>query len=383
MAEDPPDAMLIASFFLDATPLLDESWTGIPVVCANMARQLLDMGCHMHFCLGERLIPVEAVMEALERNTGLLLKHELDCGVTPTMPLSLPHGRVSVGLSASVKRVRRVFDVECSVVHDMSTILQPQYHTPENVAWHAQHLMEDIASNDVTLCISQATKDDLVAYFGADPARLLLSHNGVGWPWYYPIRAAADMAQGVEPYVLVLGTREPRKNLRLVLDMLAGWPALLRRYRFVFAGKVGWLTEQEVMPPSLAGALKKGRVMQVGFVSDFEKYKLLRGAALTIFPSLFEGFGLPILESLSVGTPCVAAFSSSMPEVGGAFCQYFDPCSAEDLRRVVEGMLTKAGPRPLAAGCEAWVQRFTWPKLVARMLLALAPAIQRHWARRA
>jgi glycosyltransferase involved in cell wall biosynthesis len=375
------DLRQIATFILDATPLLDTSWTGIPVVCAHMARQLLAAGHDLRFSVGKQLLPNDAVLDALERNSGLFLHHEMVTGQLDMPPLTWPRDRVGVGLSASVKRVRRVFDVECSVVHDISTILQPQYHTPENIVWHTEHIMDDIASNDVTVCISQATLDDLVLYLGADPARLVLAYNGVEWPWWFPIKAATDLASGVEPYVAVLATREPRKNLSLVMEMLAAWPELLRDTRFVFIGKAGWLTGESDVPPALAGALAEGRIVEAGFISEYRKYVLLRGAAATIFPSLFEGYGLPVVESLSVATPCVASFSSSIPEVGGDLCHYFDPCSAADLHRSLAAALASGqkGNPTFEAACAAWVARFSWQAGSATMLRALTPSVWAAW----
>jgi glycosyltransferase involved in cell wall biosynthesis len=368
-----------ASFFLDATPLLDENWTGIPVVCANIARQLMQAGCHLEFCVGLDVLPRQAVLDALARNTSLFLEHEYRAGLIAPEALAWPAGTVSVGISASVKRLRRVFDVECSVVHDISTILQPQYHIQENIAWHTERVLQDITSNDLTLCISRATMDDLIEYLGADPRRLKLAYNGVEWPLHYPVRAAADLASGIEPYVLVLATREPRKNLSLVLEMLCGWPEFLAEFRCLFVGREGWLTEESAIPPALSGAVAQARIMQTGFVSDYEKYVLLRGAHLTIFPSLFEGFGLPVGESLSVGTPCVASFSSSIPEVGGELATYFDPCSVADLRAAVSRELAakRKGDATFQAACAAWMERFTWQRTVASMLEGLAPAIEK------
>jgi len=139
----------------------------------------------------------------------------------------------------------------------------------------------------------------------------------------------------IEPYFLILGTREPRKNVAQVLELIARYPDLLDRHRFVFAGKLGWLANQQEMPEVLGAATQAGKILFTGFVTEYEKYKLLLGAQATIYPSVFEGFGLPVLESLSVGTPCVASFSSSIPEAGGAFCHYFDPLSVTDLHRAL------------------------------------------------
>jgi glycosyltransferase involved in cell wall biosynthesis len=110
--------------------------------------------------------------------------------------------------------------------------------------------------------------------------------------------------------------------------------------------------------------------MFTGFVGDYAKYLLLAGAQASLYPSLFEGFGLPVLESLSAGTPCVASFSSSIPEVGGQICLYFDPLSARDMRRALSAMLARrqSEGEKLRAACRAHAARFSWEASLAPIL---------------
>ena len=167
-----------------------------------------------------------------------------------------------------------------------------------------------------------------------------------------------------------------------MLDMLERAPALLDSHRFVFAGKMGWLEEQHSLPHGLEPARAAGRIVFTGFVGDYEKYLLLAGAEATLYPSLFEGFGLPVLESLSAGTPCVASWSSSIPEVGGRVCSYFDPLSAPDMHRALMAMLTRRrahGPA-LRAACLAQAARFTWGQALAAILDRLIPLLQERAA---
>jgi glycosyltransferase involved in cell wall biosynthesis len=152
-----------------------------------------------------------------------------------------------------------------------------------------------------------------------------------------------------------------------VFDLLEQDPALLDAHRVVFAGKMGWLEEQHALPRSLEPFVANGRILFTGFVTEPQKYALLRHAQATLYPSLFEGFGLPVLESLSVGTPCVASWSSSIPEVGGDCCSYFDPFSAEDFDRALRALLARRGPK-LDAECRAHAASFTWRAALARIL---------------
>ena len=358
-----------AHVFFDVSPLLERQWTGIPVVAAGLAGALMrHLPERTRFFLGTDLLETGAVTDALARNSGLYLKRACDAGrvATSRLPLGGRDGP-AIGIFPSVKAVRRLFDIEVGVVHDLSTLVLPQFHIPGNVDHHMDSMREDLASNDLTLCVSRATRDDLVAYLGIAEDRLVVAHNGVEVPPGFAVDAANALAAGIEPYLLVLGTREPRKNVMLVFDMLARAPALLDRTRFVFAGKMGWLEEQHLLPAALEPAVAAGRIRFTGFLGDRAKFLALAGAQATLYPSVFEGFGLPVLESLAAGTPCVASWSSAIPEVGGDVCEYFDPLSAAGLERAIAAMAVRRAREgsTLSDACRAHAARFTWDAALA------------------
>ena len=363
-----------ARIYFNIHPLLEELWTGIPVVAAGLAGALLEsMPDGVRFFLGTSVIDTELVRDALERVSGLFLLREIDCGRgrVGRIPLLGSHAGPSIGLFPSVKPIRRAFDIECSVFHDLSTLVLPYFHIKGNVDHHIEAMMADIDSDDVVAAVSEASRDDLEAYLGVDPARMVVAHNGVSWPDGFAVQAENELAPaGAEPYLLILGTREPRKNVMLVFDMLARAPALLERHRFVFAGKMGWMEELHALPRALEPMRDTRRIEFTGFVSDYTKYKLLAGAQATLYPSLFEGFGLPVLESMSAGTPCVASWSSSIPEVGGDLCSYFDPLSSADMERALVEMLERREREgdALRAACRARAAGFTWEAATAAIL---------------
>jgi glycosyltransferase involved in cell wall biosynthesis len=358
-----------ACLFFDVSPLVELQWTGIPVVAAGLAGALLTHApAHTRFFLGADLLRTPAVEDALARGSGLALARDIIAGRVQDGRLPLPRKPgPSIGLFPSVKPVRRAFTIEIGLFHDLSTLVLPQFHDPLNVDHHMDALRDDLASNDFTVCVSQATADDLRAYLGVPEERLIVAHNGTHVPPGFALDAANALAGGIEPYILILGTREPRKNVMLVFDMLARSPALLARHRFVFAGRMGWLEEQHALPPSLEGAVAEGRILFTGFLDDRAKFLAIAGAQATLYPSIFEGFGLPVLESLAAGTPCVASWSSAIPEAGGDVCEYFDPLSAAGLERALAAMLARrqaAGPK-LADACRAHAARFTWDATLA------------------
>ncbi len=390
-----------ATLYFDLSPLHEANWTGIPVVAAGLARAWRTMlPDHVRFFSGYDVIDNDAVDAALAQNSGLFLDRDIKQGYALADKLPMSEGGktgLSIGFFPSVKPVRRAFDLELSVVHDLSTLVIPLMHIRGNVVHHMEAMMADLASDDVVVTVSESCKTDLMAYLGVHPNRIAVVPNGVEWPDWYESAAinAAGAAgrvlgaaqgpgfgtnglvtNGVEPYLLILGTREPRKNIMKVFDLLEHAPDLLQTYRFVFAGKMGWLEEQHALPRSLEPYVASGRILFPGFIGELEKYTLLRFAQATLYPSLFEGFGLPVLESLSVGTPCVASWSSSIPEVGGDVCGYFDPLSAEDFARALHALLARRGPA-LEAACRERAARFTWRAALAKILerLLALPAL--------
>jgi glycosyltransferase involved in cell wall biosynthesis len=368
-----------AIFYIDATPLLDANWTGIPMVAAKFALRFLEhLPDNTEFFFENLLLDKELVKAALAANSG----QELNARFRGegSRRLELDGGRLSVGFYPSIKRVRGFFDVETSISHDLSTLITPEFHTASNVDHHMRALIPDIQTNDITLCVSDATRLDLLAYFGEGLGPLATVYNGVDWPEEFAVRYNGEVGQRlVERYVMILGTREPRKNIAKIFEMLTLHPEVLEEMRFVFVGKSGWLQDKTKVPRVLADAEARGRIVFTGFVSEYDKYKLLRAAWLTLYPSFFEGFGLPVVESLSVGTPCLASFSSSLPEVGGPLLPYFDPLSASDLHAKLSA-LTKLTPvewEEIVAGTRKMAERFTWDEAFATAIGQLAPIITR------
>lgn len=326
------DQQLPVRFYIDVTPLLDDNWTGIPVVAANLSRQFLkNFPESVRFFFEDSEVSLPYVLDALERDTGYYLHRDFFSGDANSGLLeSRKSEAFTVGIHPSVKRRRSMFDVECSVVHDLSTLITPEFHVVENIRNHTESLQLDLDSNDVTFCVSEACRKDLEFYLGKKHVKLV--YNGVSWPEIFDIRYKNEYSRSdIEPYVFILGTREPRKNLSKLFEMLDIFPEATDGLRFVISGRAGWLQDQTIMTPTVQKLVETQRIILPGFISEYQKYCFLRNAQFTIYPSLFEGFGLPVLESMSLGTPCLSSISSSLPEVGGASAVYFDPVSVVDM----------------------------------------------------
>lgn len=381
------------TLYLDVGPLREPQFTGIPNVAANLAREVLESGLPARFFIGETVIRPEYVRFLVDSAGGAYFGYHHQHGQAGAGSLlaAVRATPRSVGLFPAEKPFHRLFDTEVQVVHDFSTIATPYFHLRATNDLHGSSLLRDIASNDVTLCVSSATASYLRRLCPAQADRVAVAPNGVRWPELFP-RAAATLFGAIrfEPFVLIVGTIEPRKNLDVVFRALAQDRGLLDRYRWIFTGKEGWLFDFGKAVQRHLGAMPPN-ITYAGFVSEFKKYALLRHARFTVYPSLLEGFGLPILEAFSLGTPVVHSCSSSMPEVAGEAGFAFRPERAEELLAAIyrlEAEMTEDGEATLRQRCQSQAAAFTWRRMLtvalretlAREGRAAAPAAAGAWA---
>jgi glycosyltransferase involved in cell wall biosynthesis len=171
------------------------------------------------------------------------------------------------------------------------------------------------------------------------------------------------------PYLLVTGTLEPRKNLPRLIEAFAGLDAETRRgWTLVLAGAAGWETHLTFT----AAAAHRDLVRTLGYVSDEELPSLYRQAEVFCYPSLYEGFGIPVLEAMQSGTPVLTSSASSMPEVGGDAALYADPRDVSDIRRGLHELLSDPDlRRRCAAAGLIQASRFDWTETASRVLTTL------------
>ncbi len=314
--------------FLDVAPLFESEWTGIPVVTAQLAKHgRLDESRKWHFLYNNQIVNPTAVDEILRTKTGRWHETRL-LSLLWSAPLpSFAQMKSSIAIFPNVKSYRGAFWKEAMIVHDLSTLLTPQFHHGDTVAHHANRLRDDVESSDRMFCVSRATAGDLESYFPAARNKVTVTPLGVDWALRTRV-GAHELLENMrlEKFVLTLGTVEPRKNISIVIDFIMNNPSVLNEYTFVFAGRDGWLDERANLESKLSAlGIPSHKVVFTGFLSDALKLALLMRAEFTIFASFFEGFGLPVAESLSVGCPVLCSQSSSLTEVIDFSCVTFDP----------------------------------------------------------
>jgi glycosyltransferase involved in cell wall biosynthesis len=255
-------------------------------------------------------------------------------------------------------------------VHDLSFLHYPDHFVPKLVRYLSRVVPRSIARADRVLADSESTRADLIERLDVPPDQVQVLYSGVDArfrPELEPGEAERLRARyGLDewPYVLSVGTVQPRKNYARLIRAFAG---LKVEAQLLIAGGWGWLYRD-----ILAEAEKHaGRVRLLGFVDDADLPALYRSAALFAFPSLYEGFGLPVLEAMACGVPVVCSSASSLPEVAGDAALLVDPHDTDGLAEAIARVLEDAGlRREMAARGLAQAARFTWEQ-AARQLLDL------------
>lgn len=222
------------------------------------------------------------------------------------------------------------------------------------------------------VAISQATADALAQRFPATARRTTVAELGVSTT----LEASADPAElaGLpEPgFVLAVGTLEPRKNLpRLVAAYAALDPVLQAAHPLVVVGALGWQTGETLDALRSLG----DRATMLGYVSDASLAELYRRCAVFCYPSLGEGFGLPVLEAMAAGAAVVTSDLSSLPEVGGDAVEYVDPRNTTSISAGLERLLRSPSRRAeLGARAAARAGQFSWARFAELTLSALERA---------
>jgi alpha-1,3-rhamnosyl/mannosyltransferase len=263
--------------------------------------------------------------------------------------------------------------VTVTTVHDLSFRADPHLHPPARVAWMERRLPGTLRQARRFVAISAFTKAEMVARLGIPAGRIDVVKLGLSAD-FQPMAAEAAapvlarFGLGDRAYVLAVSTLEPRKNFdRLLAAHTLLSPALRRRFPLVIAGGRGWGRTLEMA--TVAPHIADGTLLLPGFVGDDDLVPLYARAAVVAYPSLYEGFGLPVLEAMACGTPLVVSNDSAVAETAGDAALLVDPrdpdAIADSLRRVLEDA---ALADDLRARGLVHARGFTWNRMTEGLL---------------
>jgi glycosyltransferase involved in cell wall biosynthesis len=259
-------------------------------------------------------------------------------------------------------------------VHDLAYEHYPQFFSPAEAARFRALVPLTIRRAAGVLTLSEFSKRDIVQRYCVPPEKVVVAPCAAD-PMFRPLHDAARLANVRERYgtgerfILCVGNLQPRKNLG---TLIAAYVHLRRadatRHRLVLVGRKAWLYDDIFAVARASGYA--GELVFTGYVPDADVAALYNAADLFVYPSLFEGFGLPPLEAMACGTPVVTANTSSFPEVVGDAALTVDPLDAEALAGAMAAALRDAGLRArLSARGLRQAARFSW-EATARIIAA-------------
>ena len=248
-------------------------------------------------------------------------------------------------------------------VHDLSVILHPEWHPADRVKLHERHFATGLAASQHVVVVSHAVRAELIAHVGVRPENVTAVHWGIGSEFrpHTPAEIASVRARlGLPPrFLLYVGTIEPRKNVRTLLRAFRDLPASVREAcPLVLAGGWGWKSEPE---RELFAETQSLGVRHLGYVPDGDLPALYAAADALLYPSYYEGFGLPPVEMMACGGAAIVSTADAVREVVGGHAAVVHPDDLQGWRDAMRRATTEpdwlAG---LRRGGVAHAATFTW-----------------------
>lgn len=251
-------------------------------------------------------------------------------------------------------------------LHDMTYFLWPKMHTRGRRAVMSGFVKLAMRHAEGVLFVSESTRRDAEYLFGPGTNVRAVTPLGVdnaAFAGAEPDAIGGTLLRlGIErPYILFLGTLEPRKNIVRLIEAFNVLGPEFSSYRLIIAGKPGW--HYEGILEAMENSANKSRILRLGYVSAKDKAPLIAGCDALVYPSLYEGFGLPVLEGMAAGAPVITSNASSLPEVAGDAAVIVDPSSTEQIAAAMRSLLSDQTLRTkLRMAGRQQAAKFSWER---------------------
>ena len=259
--------------------------------------------------------------------------------------------------------------------HDLSVFTLPQCHPPERVRYMRKELLQTIKRAEIFITDSDFTRVELANYFNIPESKVFTAKLACGGEFKpqteNAIAAVLRKYQlSFKKYALFTGSIEPRKNIETLLDAYERLPLSLRQQTpLVISGFKGWSSDN--LHRRFDKGEREGWLRYLGFTPSSDLPALYAGAVSFLFPSIYEGFGLPVLEAMASGTPVVCSNSSSLPEVAGSNALMCDAMDVETLTCLIMKSLTDTDWQNSAANSGLLhVSQFSWKRCATETIAA-------------
>ncbi len=259
-------------------------------------------------------------------------------------------------------------------IHDLMFLAHPEFLKPEWVKSFEKEIPNGIKRADLIIADSEFTKNEIIEKWNISQEKIKVTYLGVGEE-FYPIEDEIIIAKvkhkyGIKnKYILYVGNIEPKKNLIRLIEAFFQLRNSITGYNLVITGGKSWFFDHVFQKVNELNLQKE--VIFTGYISDEELPALYNGADIFIFPSLYEGFGIPVIEAMACGTPVITSNVASLPEVVGEAGVLVDPFNLEEITTAMYQLLTDTNLHTKLK--EKGLQRaklFSWEK-TARETLAV------------
>ena len=238
-------------------------------------------------------------------------------------------------------------------IHDMVYKILPETVSYKTLYILNREMERSVKRADAIITVSENSRKDILRFHDVESDRISIVNPGIDYDFF---KAAQDMDGNTlsmvrkkynlpDRFILYLGTIEPRKNITALVGAYEKLPEDIRReFKLVIAGGVGW--KADGILKRIKESPEAANIMRIGYVDEADKHFIYGAAAVFVFPSLYEGFGIPVIEAMASGTPVVTSSNSSLPEAGGDAALYSD---ANDIEAISDNILRVLTDKELEA----------------------------------
>ena len=246
-------------------------------------------------------------------------------------------------------------------IYDLVSERFPETMQARNRRLLQGHLRDSASRASSILTISQFSKREIMDVLGVPEEKIFVGYCGVDTEFYTPQDGfATGIARNfdLDRYILYVGTLEPRKNIKTLISAFDLIASKDKDIKLVLAGGLGWQPDETLNAIELSKF--KDRIVRTGYVSNEEKRDLLRNASVFVFPSIYEGFGMPVTEAMACGTDCVVSDSSSLSEIAGDLITKVPPKDEELFAQAIEEKLLHAPDESRRRALRDRACTYTW-----------------------
>ena len=354
-------------------PIAVRGLTGIGNYTAEVASRLIGESDELH---AFDFMGRNGVKDILEENLHMNLSGN-DLHVVRSLPLSvyirmgkfgkimpyhsLTHSKADMTVFFNYLTPGGLKGKNMITIYDLVSERFPETMDARNRRLLRGHLQDSANRAATVLTISEFSKREIMDVLHVPEENIFVGCCGVDTDFYTPgkgFQTDINAKHNLERYILYVGTLEPRKNIKCLIESFTMIASKFPDVKLVLAGGLGWQPEETL--EAIECSYVKDRIIRTGYISNEEKRDLLRNAEFFVFPSIYEGFGMPVTEAMACGTDCIVSRSSSLVEIGEGYVTLIDPQDTDLWAQAMEGKLQEVVSDDRKAALRAHATRYTW-----------------------